>query len=97
MKAGDRLTAGDVRLDVLPPPPATDRDEIANARSLVLYVSQALCEVPCRPLEHNAAMPAEEGGLRPVFRPRGTRARRPWLHWGIASTTLHFYRGGGAP
>ena len=31
----------------------------------------ALCEVPRRPLEHLAAVPAEEGGLRLVFRSLG--------------------------
>jgi competence protein ComEC len=41
VKAGDRLTAGDVRLDVLHPPAGTSPDESENARSLVLCVRHA--------------------------------------------------------
>jgi competence protein ComEC len=41
VKAGDRLTAGDVRLDVLHPPAGTGPDESENARSLVLCVRHA--------------------------------------------------------
>jgi competence protein ComEC len=41
VKAGDRLTAGDVRLDVLHPPATTNPEESENARSLVLCVRHA--------------------------------------------------------
>jgi competence protein ComEC len=41
VNAGDRLTAGDVSLDVLHPPAGASADESENARSLVLCVRHA--------------------------------------------------------